>query len=259
MKKGVKSQVTIFIIIAIIIVAGIAIFFFGLNRGKENSQTSSFDAKPIKAYLDQCVKQASEDSLYFTAIQGGYYDKPVLSKSYLNRNIPYYWNSKDKTSSVPEIKTIEVEIAKYIDNSIFSCVNNFEVFKESGYKFDSGDIKSTAKLSDKNLQVSVDYSITVSKGEETVKYDNFDISVNTKFKSAYDSANLIIEEQKKNPEYIPLSYLALLSKDKGFTFETLKLDNGEVIYTLIYDKDSQRPLVYAFVNKYELESRENSV
>jgi len=247
MKRG---QVTIFIIVAILVVAGFATFFI-LNSGKENSQTSSFDVKPIKGYIDQCIKDSADESVYFIALQGGYYDKPVLSKYYLYNNIPYYWISKDKTSNVPDLTIVQEELSKYINDNVVYCLNNFDIFKESGYEFNSGEIKSTAKLSDTNLQVNINYPLTITKDGKIVSYDKFDYSVNTNFKSAYDSAKSIIEEQKKNPEYVPLSYLADISLQKGFKFETSNLDDNTVLYTLIYNKDSNKPLIYAFVNEYQ--------
>ncbi|MEK6859836.1 MAG: hypothetical protein AABX54_03405 [Nanoarchaeota archaeon] len=251
MKRGWKSkaQVTVFIIIAILVVGGIAAYFI-LSKGKGNTQTS-LDVKSIKAYIDQCIKDSADESVYFIALQGGYYDKPVLSKYYLYNNIPYYWISRDKISNVPTIAVVEEEIGKYIDDNVVYCVNDFNIFKESGYEFEIGEIKSTVKLSDKDLQVDINYLVAITKEEKTTRYDKFDYSVNTKFKSAYDSADLIIQEQKKNPEYIPLTYIADLSIKKDFKFETVNLDDNTVLYTLIYNKDSDKPLIYAFINEYQ--------
>ena len=254
MKKKVvstKSQTTIFIIVSVAIVIIVSLFFV-VKKNNESASDSSFDPNPIKNYIDQCIKEAAEDSVYFIALQGGYYNKKVFSLDYFYKKVPYYWY--DKTSHIPSLQIIEEEIGNYISDNVYYCINNFDIYKDTGYEFNSGKIKTTAKLLDNELQVNLNFPVTIRKGFNQIEYKNFnDYSVITNLKEVYESAYLIITEQEKNPDYVPLSYIGVLAKERNFDFEIINLDEGETIITLIYFKDSIKPLIYAFINKYEEE------
>jgi len=248
MKKK-RGQVAVFVIVAIavvVIIGGVVIFM-----SKEGGFESLLDTDPIKNYIDQCLEEASKNSVYFVGLQGGYYNKQVDSRDYFGKTIPYYWY--DKTDQVPDLATVENEMSNYIQDNVEYCVSNFEIFGESGFEFKAGDIDVKAKLSEGGLEVDMGYPVVVKKDGKTEEFKKFETVVNTNFKVLYDSSISIIGEQKKNPELIPLSFLAAISREKSFEFETINLGEGEIVYTLIFDKDSDNPLIYAFINKYSEE------
>ena len=248
MKKK-RGQVAVFVIVAIVIIVIIGGVVFFINKGEGFG--SSLDIDPVKNYIDQCLQEASKNSVYFVGLQGGYYNKQVDSRDYFGKTIPYYWS--DETDYVPDLTTVQNEISKYIKDNVEYCVNNFEIFDESSFEFELGEINVDSKLSEGELQVDVNYPVVIKKEGKTEEFEKFESVVITNFKILYDSANLIIEEQKKDHESIPLSYLGTISKEKGFEFETINLGEGEIIYTLIFDKDRDNPLIYAFMNKYNWE------
>jgi len=247
MKKG---QVTIFVIIAILVIAGIIVLALAMNNKKEVGDQFKMNSNNIKAYIDSCIKETSIDGTFFIAIQGGYYKKPENSKNYLFFYIPYYWYKNKE--AVPELKVLESELSSYIDDNLPGCINNLEIFKDSGYTFDLKNPSSSVKINEKNIDIEINYPIVITKGSSSIKLEQFQYSFDSDLKKAYDYSKLIIEEQKKTPNSVPLSYIISLANEKGFNFEKIYIEDDDVIYTLVFDdnKDNENKFSYAFVSDY---------
>ena len=125
MKK--KGQVTIFIIIAILLVSIIVIFF--LFRNSLNSNLLTHDNEEIYIFVESCIEETIEEGIFFISSRGGYFDLP---RTYFEESIPTsYWTYCRDVS--PEISLVEKELSKYLENQLQYCVNsrdfkNKEVF-----------------------------------------------------------------------------------------------------------------------------------
>ena len=58
MQKKRKAQVTIFIVLGIIIVAGILIYFF-IRQETAKKQNIDSDVQPIYSFVEECIQQNS--------------------------------------------------------------------------------------------------------------------------------------------------------------------------------------------------------
>ena len=77
--KNQKAQVTIFIIIAILIIAGVVCFYLEIEK------RSLFS--PIQNFGEVCIKDIGQDALYFIGQNGGYF---FLKKNLLKVNSLLY-------------------------------------------------------------------------------------------------------------------------------------------------------------------------
>ena len=249
MKKG---QVTIFIIIGIVILIGIILIVVFNNN---ESSKISFDTS-IKSLIDLCVEEVSEESVYFIGLQGGYYNNQVFSESYSSFKVPYYWY--EESAKVPEISVVEEEFSNYINDNVKLCVDlKLDSFGKSGYDVKTGDIETGVKISDTKLEVNINYPITISKGEEVVIYEVFKTEINTFFKSAYDSAVMMIEKQKEFPDSLPLGSFGEIAEENGFEIDLVKIEEGTFLINLVFNKNSKEGFIYAFINQYDWEVENN--
>ena len=79
-KKSKKAQVTIFIIIAIVIVAGI-ILVLSVNSNARHFILSIFSGKDdrviqVNDYITNCLKDSTDNALFYNGLQGGYFTTP---------------------------------------------------------------------------------------------------------------------------------------------------------------------------------------
>ncbi|MBD3252903.1 hypothetical protein GF386_04180 [Candidatus Pacearchaeota archaeon] len=247
MKRGIKGQTTVFIVIGIAVVI-IALLLFYLNFGNKIEKDYEFDIQPVSSFIDSCLESSLKAGVNYVGFQGGYYNKPVISKYYNHYNIPYYWY--DNENSVPEIKTIEDEISKYIENYFSICIDDFKNFENSKYEIEQEEISVETTINNDDVEIDVDYPVVIKFQEKSVNINEFSSDTTSNLKKAYDASRLIIEEQEKTPDEMPLGFIVELADENGFTFETVT-DGNEIIYSLIFGENNG--FIYNFVANYEWE------
>jgi|TARA_Y100000310_G_scaffold319668_1_gene375220 hypothetical protein len=246
-----KGQITIFIILGVVII-GVVSLVLVLNKPKlEGKITIDQNMVPIKSFVESCVDQIGQNAVYFTALQGGYYKTQSPKEDYSYIEIPVYWEINK--ASVPSIETIEIEILNYVKNNLPDCLNNFSVFKEQGFDISKGKINGNVIITQRDITFNIEYPITVTKADSVTEINKFLVRTDLNYNEKYQYAIQIMEEQTKIPDSIPLGFITNLAYDNNFIFETITLDENTVLFTLIFDQDTNnkgQPFIYSFINKY---------
>jgi len=249
MKK--RGQVTIFIIIAIVIVAGIVIFFAVkgniLSTGGEIVLDE--DVRPVYNFIKSCIKETGLDGAYFISQRGGYFVPPNESTEF---GVPYYLI--DVESYVPPKERIEKELADYIDEELFFCTRNFVDFRRVNVK--SSDSETRVKLLDDKIIIDVVYPVTVIYGNSTALLKDFkEIVVPLRLKTFHSVANNITQNGVGNPGRICLSCIIDLSIEYDLLIEMYDYDNDDDVTVFnIIEKDeinNRGPFEFKFAHKYE--------
>ena len=151
-RKEEKAQVTIFIIIAIVIIALIAVFLLAkenlLDFGKEKIAP---EVKPIYSFVEECVKSTGENAVYYIGQTGGYFTAPNESTDF---GIAYYYDKGN--NYMPSKEKIEQELGSYVDFMLFFCVKGFEDF--SDFQVKQEDSKTKAKISEGKVKAGLKHS-----------------------------------------------------------------------------------------------------
>ncbi len=239
-----RSQISVFIVLVLVIIGIIiAMFIF-----KPENKNITPDQQNIYNSIQSCVNSVAEDSIYFAALQGGYYDVPDPKENYSFIQIPIYWDSgKDK---VPSKETIELEIMKYIKDMLPRCIDNLEIFKKNGFNLDKSKISGEVEIIDKNVNFKLKYPLTIKKENFTLEFKDFSKTVDLNFYERYDFVKQIIEEQKNDENSLHLGFITDLAYKNNFNFETININENEVLISLVFDKNSEKPFIYTFINKY---------
>src|SRR3989344_4139856 len=69
-----RGQVTIFVIIAIVILAGVAVYF--LARGNLGVSGIPTSLEPVFNYYTECIKEETKTAIELAGSQGGYVETP---------------------------------------------------------------------------------------------------------------------------------------------------------------------------------------
>ena len=83
MKK--RGQVTIFIIIAILIIGAVALFFV-FNGTLRKFETINPEVAPIQKFVQECLDETLESAVYDIAKRGGYNDPENITSA----GVTYY-------------------------------------------------------------------------------------------------------------------------------------------------------------------------
>ncbi len=201
-KKGyphnnVKAQVTLFIILALVILAliGISVYLFKFSGGPSKEQEKISDLtqppKTIKEFVDRCVYETSVSGIGLLASQGGmiYVDeynaqalvdaeterqkygvleyevlesvnKSINSESITSKIVYGYYENINALPSIPEM---EIELEDYISSAISFCTQNFTgpVFSAFGADMlDVGQPTADVKIGIDKVLVTLNYPIT---------------------------------------------------------------------------------------------------
>lgn len=203
-----KGQVAIFVIIAIIIIAGIVIYF--LARGGIRGSGIPPDLKPVFDYYDECIKQETRAAIELAGSQGGYVETPEYNPgseyapfsselNFLGFPVPYWYYVSGNgviKEQIPSKKDIENGIAKYVEDRVNNC--KFDEFYSQGFDIQFSDVSARASISDKNVNMIVNSNLVVSKGEESARVETHDVDVNSKLGKFYNLAVKIYNKEKRD-------------------------------------------------------------
>jgi len=231
-----RAQISIFVIIGIIIVIimGFVVFRINQNRLKQLqlSLPEREKIRPVIEYVDDCIKETTENALTKLGDQGVVYPSTYLASK--NTKISYfYFQGKNY---FPDIKEINKQLSQYVKENIKLCTGDF-----SATKFAVEDtLKITAEsfFKEDYVNLTITYPITVFIEGREILIKEFSANTKTNFIELYDVAEDIVKETIRNPNQINLNY----DKDIKLT----KIDKSTLVYEII---DNNR---YRFAVKYEI-------
>lgn len=238
-----RGQVTIFIIIAIVVVAVAALIYFLVPKAETTTKT--FDEKNPNAFIQFCLEDKIKDTAETVSLQGGDIT-PEHYFTYNNINIQYlcYTNENYETCVVqqPLLKqNIESEIENEIVEDVVSCFNSLkQSYEEKNYNVEIETGKTTIELLPKRIVTSFDYVVTVSKSQ-TDRYNDFSVILNNNLYELISIANSITEWEATVGDIDPRTYMALYPDLK---VEKNLRDDGTKIYILT-DKNTESKFQFA--------------
>ena len=246
MKRG---QITIFIIIAVVVIALTAIIFLSRDSFKIGGIPESID--PVYNEFQSCFEATSNEGVHYIASHGGYYDVPFeTSIVYFTEDIPYYFlESKNYT---PTIEIIEEELAKYISENLNSCFD-LESYKTRGFEIENENYSILAKINEDNIEIKMLNKITVIKGEDKSRF-NTKTNLDYNIKNLHEASVEIIKSYIENPGTICLTCLEEISEKNSVKIlavphEDPSIYEDDIIWFLINDKEdtSEKKLNWIFI------------
>jgi hypothetical protein len=171
MKKN-RAQVTIFVILAILIVVGIGLYFYFKGSGIVK-QTIPQDIQPVYDSYLSCIDSETKNGAMILGFQGGYIEKPEFSSGseympfsseldFLGTGVPYWYYISGNgivKNQVPTKEKMQEELNTFLETRINTC--DFSLFEKKGYIINLGesDVKTTINSNTITVKVSQDLSI----------------------------------------------------------------------------------------------------
>ena len=247
-KKYKKAQVTVFVIVAVLIIGlVIGLYFFrgNFNILKENNPKGlSLEIGQVDSAFEDCLKQRAIDAIRIIGLQGGYITLPENYLVTSISNVAYgYYNGK-KTLATKE--TIEKEISSYIEASANYCID----YKDFSANISVGKPSVKTKIENDYVYVSTKIPISITKDNKVALLNrDYKVNVPIRLGNMLDIANEIINREIKEPDYVQLTYLSQLSFNTAIVPYT---DESSVYF--IIDKDNKTkidnvPYTFMFANE----------
>lgn len=200
-----RGQVTIFIIIAIVIAAGIVAYFvFRDDVGTSLPE----DMQPVYDFYISCLEATVKEGVSLLGEQGGYIELPDFEAgsayipfssqmSFFGQAVPYWMYVSGNNilkEQVPTRRGMERQLETYVSDRLTTC--DFSEFEAMGYDVYIEEGVASVGIKENNVDVGVTNQITIFKGEQSVFVGNHRFSVKSKLGKFYDMALEVYDNEK---------------------------------------------------------------
>lgn len=242
MPKSKRSQITIFIILALIIVVLIALVFIV----RQPPKIEPVDEKSPQAFIESCTKDYLEQALAKISKHGGDIS-PGFSVMHMGVNLSYlcYTSEYYKTcvNQKPKlIEHIEKEITKDISPSIIECFNSLKTnLDKKNYNVEMGDIIITTKLKPKEVSVEIKRNFKMSRENDVREFNDFKIGL---INPMYELAETAMEIVNQESQYCNFDTLGFMIIYPDFDIYKTKTGDSDIIYR-IADRKTKKDFNFA--------------
>src|SRR3989339_478396 len=261
-----KSQITIVVIVALIIILVGAVFFYtksSLIKVKppvQNLEVSD-NVKPIQDFVVECLDSVSKQALIAAGNNGGFTNltnvmvRPDHTSEVLifePQKIPYWYYLDDKCGQYGCVKTkkpplckdneecvvvsngknsIQESMNKYVENNIDTCINDFESFKGI-FDIKKGKKSVRSVIKDESISFILDYplDITYRSTNEKINIPYFYTAHNVKLKEIYMLAQDIFQAEL-DTQFLETNTMNLITIYSGIDPEMLPPIAGLQFFT----------------------------
>lgn len=226
-----RGQVTVFIIIALVIIASVILISYFWNDIK----TINVETSPQK-YLESCMGEPIKNSLSTILSQGGVVENKNFY-FYNNKKIEYlcYTNEYYKTcvNQYPFLKdSVEKELGNLLRPFATACLDSLKKEMENkGYTVNSASSKSdlSVNITLNKVDYTIDNSVVFKKADSSQSFTSFKITKNSKSYDLLMSAVYIINWEARYGDFDTLTFMMSYP---DLRLEKQKQSDGSKIYIL---------------------------
>jgi len=204
-----RGQMTIFVIIAMVIVAGILLFF--VLREQISFQVIPEEFNPVFDNYQECIELETKAAVDLIGVQGGrIYTGDYVQGSdfapfsshlnFLGFPIPYWFYISGNglvKENVPSKNEMEAEIERYVEENLNeNC--NFDEYYSGGFWVELSNPSANVEILDDLIRVNVDSNLVVQRGDESVRKTDYEIEMQSKLGKNYKIAKEIYNYQMEN-------------------------------------------------------------
>ena len=203
-----RGQLTIFIIIAIILVAAIVGFF--LIRESFIIEKIPASIEPIYTTFLSCLETDTLTGIDVLESQAGYISLPDFESGsvhmpfssqldFLGNSIPYWYyvsGNNIQKEQVPSKEYMEEQLEEFMEEKIRGCI--FDEYYNQGFEISLGEPKAEAVIKDNEVEINLDMDLAIDRGEDSAVIKNHKRVIKSNLGMLYDSAKKIYDEEQKN-------------------------------------------------------------
>ncbi len=253
-----KAQTTIFIIIAVVIVAVVAGVVY-LNQVSKQTELQEVFTKlgiteqvsTVESSILNCLDETAESSLIVIGIQGGFYNEPEKFFDLGWAIIPYYYDNGEFLK--PSTDTIESELSVYIDDNARYCFESLE-YENFDLAYKASETKTEIKKGE--VSFKTDLSLTISKSDLTsdFKLKKHPVVIESSLYDILEVADYITESHKEDPEMICINCVADMAEIRNLYVDMIDFGDDETTTLTVISENytSSEPYIFEFLNKYPI-------
>ena len=242
--KSKRSQVTIFILAAVAIVAVIIILF-----AFRNTISISFSKQTLpnpQQDMESCISENVENALDIILPQGGYIS-PENYKLYNNIKVAYLCYNKNYYAPCINqeplyLDRLKLEIKNYISSKVEDCFYNLKKdYEKRGYDSSFGSTNLQIELNPKEINVIINKNINLEKGSDKKSFDRISVKITSPL---YDLATIAQEIVNQEAKFCYFEYVGYELTYPAFSIEKMDIDGETKVYG-VKEKSSNSQINFA--------------
>lgn len=208
-KRGTNKigQITIFVILAILLVVAFASYFIFKDSLFPKSSSLTFD--PVETSFLNCIQEKTQFGIKVLESKGGYIENPTFlpgstympyssQLNFLGTAIPY-WHSISgnnlEINQVPTKQNMQKQLVDYLNYEIPNC--NLNSFSRQSFIISRGVPSAQVTINDNSVQVYLEMDLKLTKGNESTTISKHQVEVNSNLGSLYNDAIKFYNQERK--------------------------------------------------------------
>jgi len=207
--KNRKGQVTIFIIIAIVIIAAVAAFFIFRSNLSPTTQIPQEFQPAYNTFLS-CLQNNLQSGISILESQGGYIYLPQFEPgslyspfssqlNFLGNPIPYWFyvsGNNIAKQQVPSQSLMQTQLAQYVNQVARNC--DFGSFTDQNFLIQMGNPTASIAINPDQVQLTLNMDLSLNRGNDSAVVNVHKITVNSELGNLYKSALILYNYEQTN-------------------------------------------------------------
>lgn len=249
-----RAQVSLFLIIAVVLVLAFGIIYYTANKTQVFIPTVVLpqNTKPVKSYMETCIYDAARQGLVTMGLQGGYLELPdrILRNrhSYIGvgpnsiEKIPHWYYMGE--NRIPSLNLMNQQLTDHVDEQIQFCKNGLDKF-DGTFDITTGEPFVEILFGGKNVVVDVEMQMEIKDkvSDKLTKIDKFGAIVPVRITKIHELAETVMRSQFENL-YIEKLTLEMMSGDFNFPFSGMEFKCGAIRWSVSELKDRLMNVLY---------------
>jgi hypothetical protein len=225
-----KAQMMIWAIVALVIFAGLIIFFFLKVKPSTNLPSTS----DPKLFIQKCARSAALETIEKMLPQGGFVDPTnyklwhSIKVDYLCQNLGSYFPCINQHPMLLSEENAEIK-----NNILPEIQNCFQTLKDEsaklGEKVILGEMNLSVAMAPRRVYISITRDTTIAKNEEASRVSNYDVEIESPL---YDLSTVAQEIANQNARYCYFEYVGYQILYPEFKITVDTLSDSTRIYTI---------------------------
>lgn len=204
-----KGQVTIFIIIAIFLLAAVAVYLIYRSSVPTIAQIPTEFQPAYNTFLS-CIEDNAQAGINILESQGGYLSLPDFEPgssympfssqlNFMGNPIPYWYyvsGNNVAKEQVPTQASMENNLAQFIDERIRNC--DFSSYTNTDFQIQMGEPTTKVSINQNKVSISLNMDLSMNKGNESAFVRNHKADVNSELGALYSSAKTVYDYEQKS-------------------------------------------------------------
>lgn len=200
-----RGQVAIFIIVGIVIVAGIVSYFVFRDSFSNNNVPENL--KPVYDYYLSCLQEHAERGVQILGEQGGYIEKPDFERGspympfsseldFFGNGIPYWIYVSGNNifrEQKPSKGSMEEQLEIYVQERVQDC--DFYDFFNQNFEVDVEEGSVGVSINELDVDVTVRNGFSIFRGNESAFVNSHELVVESKLGKFYDLASKVYDSE----------------------------------------------------------------